>query len=180
MVGSGQSGSQIADELYQRGRKVYFPTVSAVRMPRFYRGRDTIYWLGKTGFFNQTVDLLPSPKARFVANPFLSGMGGGRSLNLHRFARDGFYLLGRLHDAGGYQIRLAPDLHENLAKQGEFLHQIKQDIDEYIIANRIEADKPAEEPEWRDGYHQGSIDELELQATGISAIIFGHGIPVSF
>ncbi len=45
VVGSGQSGCQIAEELYQAGRKVYLSVGSAGRAPRRYRGRDIFEWL---------------------------------------------------------------------------------------------------------------------------------------
>ena len=42
VVGTGQSGTQIAQELYQSGRKVYLSVGSAGREPRRYRGRDIL------------------------------------------------------------------------------------------------------------------------------------------
>jgi len=51
VVGSGQSGTQIAEELYQDGRKVYLCTGSAARVPRRYRGRDIYEWIDLTNFF---------------------------------------------------------------------------------------------------------------------------------
>ena len=38
VVGTGQSGCQIAEELYQTGRKVYLCVGGATCLPRFYRG----------------------------------------------------------------------------------------------------------------------------------------------
>src|SRR6266542_1242787 len=45
VVGSGQSGVQIAEELHDAGRVVYLSVGSAGRVPRRYRGRDFFYWL---------------------------------------------------------------------------------------------------------------------------------------
>lgn len=72
VVGSGQSGAQIAEELYQSGRTVYLCVGNAGRAPRHYRGRDTWEWLTLTGFLDRTVDKLPSPRARFAGNPHIS------------------------------------------------------------------------------------------------------------
>src|SRR6516225_1058217 len=44
VVGTGQSGAQIAEELYQTGRKVYLSVGSAGRVPRRFRGRDINDW----------------------------------------------------------------------------------------------------------------------------------------
>ena len=46
VVGSGQSGSQIAEELLEAGRTVYLCTSKVGRAPRRYRGRDLLEWWG--------------------------------------------------------------------------------------------------------------------------------------
>ena len=75
VVGSAQSGCQIAEELYQSGRTVYLSVCGAGRAPRRYRGRDIVEWLYLTGFFDRTVDKLPSPQAKFGPNPQSVGQG---------------------------------------------------------------------------------------------------------
>jgi putative flavoprotein involved in K+ transport len=44
VVGSAQSGAQIAEELYESGRKVFLATGRAGRTPRRYRGKDANWW----------------------------------------------------------------------------------------------------------------------------------------
>ena len=180
VVGTGQSGCQIAEELYQSGRKVYLCVGSATRLPRFYRGKDSIWWLKKINFFDQTVDTLPSSRERFAGNPFLSGKGGGRSLDLHQFARDGVVLLGRLKNAQDNKIFLEPDLMENLSKIDEFVDDVKQKIDEYIEVNNIDAEKRPDRVELRDGYDSQVIESLDLQAEGINTIIWAIGYHFDF
>jgi putative flavoprotein involved in K+ transport len=116
VVGSAQSGCQIAEELYQAGRRVYLCTGSAGRVPRRYRGRDFFEWLHLVGYLDRTPDKLPSPQVKFAGNPQVTGKAGGHNLNLHQFARDGVVLLGRMEGAQGDKIWLAPDLMANLAK----------------------------------------------------------------
>jgi putative flavoprotein involved in K+ transport len=89
VVGTGQSGTQIAEELYQSGKKVYLSIGSAGRVPRRYRGRDINDWFTRMGMFDMTVSELKSPRAKFAPHPQISGKNGGESLNLHEFARDG-------------------------------------------------------------------------------------------
>lgn len=180
VVGTGQSGCQVAEELYQSGRKVYLSVGGATRIPRFYRGRDSIYWLKLTNFFDQTADSLPSPKHRFVANPFLSGKNGGYSLDLHQFAKDGVVLLGRLTDAEGNHIFLAPDLMENLEKIDDFVTMVKTKIDEYIRNNHIEAEPAPDESRLRNGYDAEIIEQVDLNAAGISTIIWATGYKFDF
>ena len=42
VVGSAQSGAQIAEELYQHGRRVFLGVGNAGRAPRRYRGKDVV------------------------------------------------------------------------------------------------------------------------------------------
>src|SRR5262249_6178921 len=115
VVGSAQSGAQIAEELYESGRSVYLATGRAGRTPRRYRGRDANWWFARMGQYDRKVSELPSPKAKFSGKPHISGTKGGHTINLHQFARDGVTLLGRLAGVEGGIIRLDSDLHDNLA-----------------------------------------------------------------
>lgn len=179
VVGSGQSGCQIAEELYLSGRKVYLCVGSAGRAPRRYRGKDIFEWLHLSGFLDRTVDKLPSPQAKYAANPQVSGRDGGRALNLHQFAHDGVVLLGRLVGAGEHQVRLAPDLKENLAKADKFEADLVKLVDEYIGNTGL--DVPVEKlPELRYGYESPIIENLDLNATGITTIIWAMGYTFDF
>jgi len=86
VVGSGQSGAQIAEELYQSGRKVYLSVSRAGRVPLRYRGKDANWWQHKMGAYDRTVDQLPSPQAKFASKPQISGKDGGHTINFHQFA----------------------------------------------------------------------------------------------
>jgi putative flavoprotein involved in K+ transport len=175
VVGSGQSGCQIAEELYHKGRKVYLCVGGAMRIPRFYRGKDSIWWLMKIKFFDQIVDTLPSPRAKFIANPFLTGSDGGHSLDLHQFARDGVTLLGRFRDVNDKTIFLLPDLKGNLTKIDNFVVELKKKIDDYIEDNHIIAEEDDNQDVLTDGYDTEMIAELDLDAEGINTIIWATG-----
>ena len=179
VVGSGQSGCQIAEELYKSGRRVYHSIGSAGRAPRRYRGKDTYEWLVLAGFFDRTPDMLPSPKARFAPDPHLSGAGGGHTLNLHRFARDGVTLLGHLRGVTDGRLDVAPDLHESLSKADQFEAQLVKLIDGYIAKNGLDA--PEERlPELRDGFDQAVITELDVRTAGITSVIWAAGYRFDF
>lgn len=179
VVGSGQSGCQIAEELHKAGRQVYLSVGSAGRAPRRYRGKDTYEWLALTGFFDRTPDMLPSPKARFAANPHLSGAGGGHDLNLHQFARDGMTLLGHLRGIDDGQLGLAADLHDGLAKADQFEVQVIGMIDGYIARNGLDA-PPERRPVLRDGYDRPIITELDVRTAGIKTVIWAAGYSFDF
>jgi len=179
VVGSGQSGCQIAEELYQSGRKVYLSTGSAGRAPRCYRGRDVFDWLNRSGFLNRTLAQLPSPQARFDANPQLTGKNGGHTLNLHQFYRDGVALLGRTQAVQDRRIFFALDRNENLAKADQVEAMICEHIDGFIRTQGLNA--PEEQlPSLQDGFAAPDIISLDLRAADIRSVIWALGYSFDF
>lgn len=179
VVGSGQSGCQIAEELHESGRDVYLATGSAGRAPRRYRGQDTTRWMEKIGYFERTVDQLDSPAERFRPSLHVSGKDGGRTLNLHRFYRDGMTLLGHIRDGRGGRVEVAPDLDKNLAAADKIARDFKLRVDKYILEHGLEA--PEDDlPELREGYEAPVITELDLMREGIATIIWATGYGFDF
>jgi len=174
VVGSGQSGCQIAEELYQAGRPVYLSTGSTGRVPRRYRGRDIFDWLIAAGFFDQTLDTLLPGRPKSPSPPHISGTKGGHTLNLHQFARDGVVLLGHIRGAHDGHIDLAPDLPENLAKCDRTEVELLKMIDGAIARNGLDAPED-HVPQLRDGYAQTAITELDLRRAGIGSIVWATG-----
>ena len=179
VVGTGQSGAQIAEELYQSGRKVYLSIGSAGRIPRRYRGRDINDWFTRLGMFDTKVEELKSPQAKFAPHPQNSGKNGGKSLNLHQFARDGVVLLGHVRDVRDCNLIVAPDLKQTLGKVDQFETDALKMVDEYIVRSGLAA-TPENVPQLRDGYEQEVITELNLQASGISTAIWATGYAFDF
>jgi putative flavoprotein involved in K+ transport len=180
VVGTAQSGCQIAEELYQSGRTVLLSTSGrSGRSPRRYRGRDTYGWLNEMGFFDRTADQFPFPRGNF-APPHVSGTKGGHTLNVHQFARDGVTLLGHLRGVADGRLVIAPDLHANLGRIDGFEVQQRQMIDGYIQARGLDA--PAEDapPPIRDGYAQPIVEELDLKAAGVGTIVWATGYRYDF
>ncbi len=182
VVGSGQSGCQITEELYQSGRKVYLSVGSAGRVPRRYRGTDCAVWLAITGFLDRTPQQLPTPMARFAGNPQASGKDGGHSLNLHRFAQDGVTLLGRIGAVHGDTLSITPDLWEKLAMVDGFSATVMKTIDEFVARNGLDA---PEDPETRsEELRQWSppplLSELDLKTAGVGTVIWATGYSADF
>jgi putative flavoprotein involved in K+ transport len=178
VVGSAQSGCQIAEELYQGGRKVYLSVGRAGRFPRRYRGKDITRWL-EEAFPERTVDQLPSPKAKYAGSVHGTGKDGGHTINLHQFARDGVVLLGHIQSVEEDRIVLAPDLKENLANADKLETEIVTGIDNYIEQSGLEL--PEETlPKLMDGYEAEIIPELDLKSAGISSVIWATGYKFNF
>jgi putative flavoprotein involved in K+ transport len=185
VVGSGQSGAQIAEELHNAGRRVTMAVGHCGRLPRRYRGQDIMGWLADVvargpGFDTRlpTVDQLPDPRLRFAGNPHVSGHGGGHDTNLRRFAADGIRVVGHLESGAGEHLRIASDLGANLRFADSFFDErFRPIIDRFIDRAGIAA--PADDREAVD-FEPPEVAELDLAADGISTIVWTTGYRVDF
>ncbi len=174
VVGSSQSGCQIAEELNEAGRKVYLSTSSAGRLPRRYRGMDSYDWLYQTGFMDRTVATMTSPRDRVFGSLHCTGKAGGHDINLHKFSRDGIILLGHVRGYEDGRLMIAQDLKENLAAADGSAANILKMIDAYIIKNGMDA--PTEDIQiFDDGFRAPVVTTLDLAAEGVSTIIWATG-----
>jgi putative flavoprotein involved in K+ transport len=179
VVGSSQSGAQIAEELNQAGRTVYLSVSSAGRVPRRYRGKDVTQWEEEIGYYKRTVNQLKSPKDRFGSSAHTTGKDGGHTINLHQFARDGIKLLGRVVNAERDTITLAPTLHQNLAKADQFEAEFLKEVDQYIETHHLDIPKETV-PHLTDGFDVEEISELNLLDAAIETIIWATGFSFDF
>src|SRR5215469_12211242 len=79
IVGSGNSGRQIADELLHSGRRVFLAVSRHSRVPRRYRGQDVIWWYENLGRFDVNIDTFPG--RRYAPSIIITGVDGGYDLN---------------------------------------------------------------------------------------------------
>src|SRR5512135_407535 len=99
IVGSGQSGCQIAEDLLSAGRTVYLCTSKVGRAPRRYRGRDLLEWWIDMKHLDVTLASLEDKSISRSAQPQISGLGRyGHTLSLQQLARQDAGILGRLLD----------------------------------------------------------------------------------
>jgi putative flavoprotein involved in K+ transport len=110
VVGSGQTGCQLAEEIHQSGRKVFLACGRCVWIPRRLQGHDTFWWMTESGFMDRTPDQLPSPVARLLGNPQATGHDGGRDLNFRVLHDMGVELLGRFVGGEGSELHFADDV----------------------------------------------------------------------
>lgn len=186
VVGTGQSGTQIAEELHAAGREVHLAISRCFAAPRRYRGRDTIWWLMQTylhgaevGVPFPTVADLPSPAARFGCDPHVSGKDGGHDISLRDFARRGIRLYGRLESAAGATVRFSGDLAELLTfADTAFDQQFRPLFDGYIAAAGIDA--PPDDRPPPDDFVPGTAAELDLDAAGVGAVVWATGYGLDF
>jgi len=115
IVGSGQTGCQLAEEILEAGRDVSLSCGRAPWVLRRLEGRDTIAWLNETPFFDVRLIDLPSPQWRLLSNPQMSGRRGGHDLNYRTLQAQGVQLLGRFSGVADGRAHFARDLAESVA-----------------------------------------------------------------
>lgn len=115
VVGSGQSGCQIAEELSLAGRRVILACGRAPWIERRIAGRDVVDWILEIGFFEQGREALPGADALLLANFQGTGAGGGHDLNCRTLAAMGVELAGHLTTADREAVHFADDLAESVA-----------------------------------------------------------------
>ena len=95
VVGSGQSGCQIAEDLHLAGRKVHLCVGDAPRVARRYRGKDVVEWLHLMGYYDLPVHEHPLREGvRDKTNHYVTGRDGGREIDLRQRALEE---IGRAH-----------------------------------------------------------------------------------
>ncbi len=137
VVGNGQSGCQIAEELVDAGRDVVLSCGRAAWAPRSIGGDDLLWWLLETGFMDQGVDALP-PAVRLAANVTASGVDGGHDLHARSLRARGVALVGRFAGCEGGQIRFEDGLVAGMAWSDARYLDLRQLIQEFCARRGIE------------------------------------------
>src|SRR5262245_12912766 len=174
VVGAGNSGCQIADELQRGGRRTFLTVSRHSRVPRRYRGKDVIWWYEALGRFDVTIDTFPGQKAS--ADAIMTGVDGGYDLDPHRLGLAGVRLIGRVLDANDGTLALSEDVEEMLAAADQSHATFIEAADKLAAtpSMRSEIDRtetPAPLPSLRiDG-----IRTLNLREENIGTIIWSMG-----
>lgn len=179
VVGCGQSGAQIAEDLHLAGRKVHLATGNAPRCARFYRGREVVDWLADMNYYEMPVTEHPLREGvRDNTNHYVTGRDGGRDIDLRRFAREGMELYGLLSGFDGGRFELQPNLRDNLDHADGVYNGINASIDRHIAARGIEAPPPSVyTPVWEPAEERTRLD---LAAAGIASVIWCIGFSPDF
>jgi putative flavoprotein involved in K+ transport len=172
VVGTGNSGSQVTEELDRAGRTVHLSVGYSGFPLRRYRGRDVFWW-----YYTAKLDQFRGDEGNPRGLGNITGRDGGRALNLHQFARDGVCLLGRIQAIDGAVVTLASDLAASLTAVNRLTADFRDAVEAYNVANGLHA--PADEPSGHallgatDG--RDSPLSLDLHAAGITSVIWATG-----
>ena len=184
VVGSAQSGCQIAEELLQAGKKVFVASSLVARIPRRYRGKDIFEWLTLMKFTEMPADKVPDPRMLSMTQPQVSGVGPlGHTVSLQSLARDGATILGRLANADNTTLFFQLNAAQNVHFADEFSLTVKKMIDEFIITSGMEAPEneydEADQPDI-DASCVSDIASLDIIKEGIGTIIWTTGFTADF
>ena len=171
IVGSGQTGCQLAEELHQSGRKVFLACGRCVWVPRRLLGHDVVWWMIESGFMDRTPDKLPSPMARLLGNPQATGHDGGRDLNFRVLHDMGAELVGRYVGAEGSTLRFADDLSASVDFGDARLADLLKFIEGYCAGKGRTAPK-VEMPQ---PLRIKARTELDVAEDGIGSVIWTSG-----
>lgn len=176
VVGSAQSGCQIAADLLGAGRQVVLATNAVGRVPVRYRGRAAIDWLVTSGFFDQRPNDLPDPAMTRAANPILAP---GHSLSLQTLARAGVTLTGRLVAVDGERVVFDDSAHANVAAGDVFAARARAMVDEAI--RRCGLGAPPAEPDDAGGpVDLNPPATIDLRADGVGSVVWCTGFTGDF
>jgi putative flavoprotein involved in K+ transport len=169
VVGSGQSGCQIAEELHVAGRDVVLACGRAPWTLRRWGGRDFTWWADETGFLDATVESLPDPSARLFANVQTSGHGGGHDLHLRTLQAQGVVLAGHFLGAANGRLQFADDLAESVAWGDDRYRQFRE------LVRKLVAERGLEDAGLADPVPFDAAAPESLDARDFGAAIFTCG-----
>lgn len=171
IVGSGQTGCQLSEELHRAGRTVFLACGRCPWSPRRFEGRDFAWWARVSGWFERSYDKLPSPAARLVGNPQLTGNRGGHDMHYRTLHQQGVHLLGRYVGADGSKIYFADDLAASVDFGDARLLDMVNAFDTHCTAmgrGRLEF-------EWPEPFRLTTPTELDVDEERIGTVIWTSG-----
>jgi putative flavoprotein involved in K+ transport len=176
VVGSGQSGCQITEDLLAAGRRVILATSPVGRLPFRHRGRETAQWLVEAGFLDQRPEDLPDPSAMGAPQPIVAP---GRGLSLPALARAGVTLVGRPVAVDGERVAFDGSVAANIAAGDAFAARVRAMADEHIRRRGLDA--PPTEPD----EHDLPVDldppaSLDLRAERVGSVVWCTGFDGDF
>ncbi|HEY6596706.1 MAG TPA: NAD(P)/FAD-dependent oxidoreductase [Asanoa sp.] len=175
VVGASATGVQLADELVGAGRRVMLAVGSHTRMPRRYRGLDSMWWLDAMGVLERPLDGHPHPAAaRAEPSMQLVGSTTGRDVDLRSLQDRGVGLVGRLAGGNRRSVRFADDLRETTQRADARLRELLRRIDRYAAAAGLsgEVEPPAPVRAVRIA---GAVSALDLRDAGIRSVLWATG-----
>lgn len=143
VIGSAQSGGQIAEDLVMAGRVVFLSTGRNGRKPRRYRGRDIVFWEEQTGIYDVPRKDFVGPDGRIMGRPLIGAL---HTISLQSLSAQGVVLLGRFTGIASSRLMFADDVCDNIRFGNEASAAARRHIDDYIFRNGLDAPPAIDDP----------------------------------
>lgn len=173
VVGSGASGTQIADELLRDGRRVYLSVSRHRRIPRRFWGKDVYWWFDALGRFAQTIDSFPG--RQYPPSTVVTGVNGGYDIDVRKLAAAGAKVIGRISEATDGEFRVQTNANQILDEADQayagFLAAAR-----YFINSNGEDELTEDDPGEQDPLPGvPEVESLALAKEGVTTIIWATG-----
>jgi len=162
----------------QAGRRVFLTVNRHRRVPRNYRGHDALWWSGKLGRFEVTIDSLPGRKP--LPTILYTGVGGGHDMDVRRIGDDGAVLLGRFLDCSGTRLSFDASAPAHLAFADESCAEFTRAIDAFVHQTGMDAPDGGAATRPMSHAAREPVLELDLRSENVTSVIWSTGYGFDF
>ena len=177
VVGSGQSGCQIAYDCLCAGKQVHLSISRTGTLPARYRGCHITHWLTQLGIYEQRLADLPRPELANAPYPHVAAVTATACQTLPWYASQGMHLYGRLMQCDQTQLQFLPDCEDTLAFHRHYMRIVCEQV------NPIAAGHPMENVVARaltEDIISGNPTHLDLADANIDTVIWCTGFNASY
>ena len=176
VVGASATGVQLAAELARSGRPVTLSVGEHVRMPRTYRGRDVLWWMDRTGVWDERYDQVEDlTRARRLPSPQLVGTPERATLDLNALTDLGVELVGRWAMVRDGVALFSGGLRNVFSLADLKLERLLDSFDDWARVNDAEADVDPPERYAPTRVPASARWQLDLRRGEISTIVWATG-----
>lgn len=173
VIGSGQSGLQIADELVKAGRDVWVAVGRHGWVPRRLYGRDQNSWRLENGDFFSVVG---NPEQPAIDYPFTPLARWGREdFNVRTVWRDGVRLAGHLASIESGRMRFAPDLAPMLQAGDEYARTFVGRVRDFARARGEQVPDLELANAWQADVFPEPVASIDLERANVGAVVWATG-----
>jgi putative flavoprotein involved in K+ transport len=176
VVGPSATGVQLAWEIQRSGRPVTLSVGEHVRLPRTYRGHDVLWWMEKSGVWDQRYDEIDDlTRARRLPSPQLVGTSARANLDLNALSAIGVELIGRWSAVRDGRALFSGGLRNHFALADLKMERLLDAFDEWATQSRHEADGRSPERPEPTRVPERSRNQVDLRSGEIRTVIWATG-----
>jgi len=176
VVGPSATGLQLASEIHLSGRPVTLSVGEHVRLPRTYRGRDVLWWMDRSGVWNQRYDEIDDlTRARRLPSPQLVGTPERATLDLNAIGAMGIQIVGRLSTVRDGRALFSGGLRNVFALADLKMNRLLDTFDAWAATHARDADIGAPERFEPTRVPESSPWQLDLRDGRIRSVVWATG-----